>query len=124
MNVSLHGEQDISVSELHEVGLRVEGTQGVREPGALQLFAVAFAQCTFAVLAGYAHRINADSRDLRFRLRWRYEEKPLRIGAIEMDIQWPGLPESRLDAAQRAAAMCTLHNTLKDSVDIETLVHN
>ena len=61
---------------------------------------------------------------MRVDLTWRYAEKPHRIGHIDMKIHWPRVPESRIDAAMRAAAMCTLHNTLTHDVEIDTSIES
>ncbi len=121
MQIRLYGEEDLFIDAFHEPGMNVN-TEGDAHFGALQMFATSLASCTYAVLASYGERIDVGADGLSMRITWRYVEKPFRVGEINMDIRWPGLPESRLDAAQRAAAMCTLHNTLKDCVEIETQV--
>jgi len=56
-------------------------------------------------------------------VRWEYSDRPFRISALSMDIDWPGVPASRVAAASRAAAHCTLHNTLTHPPRVETRVH-
>jgi uncharacterized OsmC-like protein len=75
------------------------------------------------VLVAYGEQLKVESHDLSIRVKWVVEEKPRRIGRIDMDILWPDLPESRVHAAQRAAAHCAIHNTLHHSPKVETLVH-
>ena len=57
-------------------------------------------------------------------LAWSYVEDPFRIKKIDMEIDWPELPESRMGAAWRAAAMCTIHNTLAHPPEILTRVND
>lgn len=122
MKVAFETDTAITVTALDEPGLVTDAP--AQSIDAIALFATSFASCTYAVLASYAQRIEADASSVSVRLAWQYADRPLRIGRLNMDICWPTLPESRLDAAQRAAMMCTLHNTLKDAVDVEIFVHN
>ncbi len=123
MEIHLHQETALTLRRMHEPVLEVVADSEALHYGAMQMFVSSLALCTFAVLASYAERIQAGVEDLEMRMEWRYEERPRRIGYIEMRIRWPQLPESRLDAAARAAAMCTLHNTLHHTVDIDTVVN-
>lgn len=122
MHIELHSDNDLSISHLHEPALTLSASED--HYGGVQMLAVSLATCTYAVLASYAQRVAAGTETMCFRMKWQYAEKPKRIAAIDMDIVWPDLAEDRLDAAQRAAHMCTVHNTLKDCVDIETFIHN
>jgi uncharacterized OsmC-like protein len=122
LKIELHGETDLSVSEMHLPGVEIIGETEALHYSALKMFVASLAWCTWAVLATYGERIDAAIDDLHFRMRWRYAEKPTRISNVSMDITWPSLPESRLDAAMRAAAMCTVHNTLHHDVEIDTNV--
>ena len=70
------------------------------------------ASCTFSVLAAWAEHARYPIDDLVIEVAWTFAEKPHRVGDIRMSFQWPGLPASRLAAAQRAAALCTVHATL------------
>lgn len=75
------------------------------------------------MLASYAAQAGADTTALSIRMRWAYREDPFRIGDIDMDVTWPGLPENRRKAAERAAQQCTLHHTLEVPPAFETRVH-
>ena len=122
MHIELHQDNDLTITRLYESEISVSSTNA--HYGGVQMLIVSLANCTYATLASYAQRVEASTESMRFRIKWQYAEKPKRIEAIDMDILWPELPEDRLDAAQRASHMCTDHNTLKDSVEIESFVHN
>lgn len=124
MQIQLHAETDIELSRLHEPDFDVSSDDPEQHFSATAMFATSLAMCTFAVLAAYGERAGAGVENLTMRLRWRYGEKPHRIEHVSMDVRWPELPESRLDAAMRAAATCTLHRTLEHSVEVDTMIDN
>ena len=123
MRILLHSEFDLTVSDFHspDFDVGVDGHAHVHF-SALQMFATSLALCTASVLIGYGEQIEAETHGLSVRVRWELDEKPRRIRHIDMDIAWPGLPESRVAAAQRAAAHCTIHNTLHHPTHIDTRV--
>ncbi len=120
MKAFLLGSEDIELRALSEPGLEVENRDPEAHYGAVQMFAVSLAMCTGAVLLSYAEQAEAGVDTLAIRVRWQYAEKPFRIGAIDMAIRWPELPASRLEAARRAAAECTLHHTLEQPPRLTT----
>lgn len=122
MEVLLTGASSLELGQLHQPGFAITAAEDSLYFGAIPMFVTSLALCTFGVLASYAQRIDADVTELKFAVNWQTAQKPNRVASIAMDIHWPGLPESRLDAAMRAATMCTLHKTLHDAVDIETMV--
>jgi uncharacterized OsmC-like protein len=112
MKVILHAKEDVELVDFGDPGLAVEAVEPHAQFGALQMFATSLGMCTYSVLAAYGAQIEVASENLRIRVRWSYAEQPRRIAEIDMRIRWPGLPDSRLKAAQRAAEQCTLHATL------------
>ncbi|HQU16679.1 MAG: hypothetical protein B7Z66_06735 [Chromatiales bacterium 21-64-14] len=122
MKIRLLGETELVVSELHDEHLTVTGDEAGLRFGAMEMFVTSLAACTYAVLASYAHQIDAGVADLHIRLRWHYKDRPYRIDTVEMEIRWPELPEDRVDAAVRAASTCTLHRTLERGVEVGTTV--
>lgn len=122
MKITLHHATDISVSQLHEAGFDIDSQDPEAQFGAIHMCVASLAWCTYSVLASYGQRIDAGVEDMRIRLQWRFVERPHRIGHIDMVIHWPQVPESRLDAAMRAAAMCTLHNTMMHGLEIDTSI--
>lgn len=122
VKIILHSDTQITISHFHEAGFEFETLDAEIHPGAIHLCMTSLAWCTYSVLASYAQRIEAGADDITARLSWRYVERPHRIGHIDMSIHWPQVPESRLDAAMRTAAMCTLHNTLQHGTEIDTVI--
>ena len=124
MKIVMHDEEDLEIKEFGSPEFEIESVNSQAHYSALQMFATSIALCTYSVLAGYGEQINSPTKNIVIRIRWSYVEDPFRIGDINMEISWPGLPESRLKAAQRAASDCTLHHTLENSPSIVTQVSN
>lgn len=122
MKIQLLGETELVAGDWDDGELSVAAEQAGLHFGAMEMFVASLALCTQAVLASYARQIEVPAGDLRIHMRWRYRERPYRIDAVDMDIEWPQLPENRIDAAARAAAACTLHRTLERGVEIDTAV--
>ncbi|MEW6611153.1 MAG: OsmC family protein [Pseudomonadota bacterium] len=124
MKIVLHADTELTLQEGKASGLEVVAENPDVHYGAMQMFATALALCTYSVLVSYAEQIGTDTEALAIRVRWRYAAHPARIDRIDMDITWPELPESRLPAARRAAAHCTLHNTLHQPPEVHTRVRH
>ncbi len=122
MKVILHAKEDLEFRDFASPGLDIEPADPQAHFSALQMFATSLALCTYSVLAAYGEHIAVDAAGLRMRLRWSYAEDPYRIGDIAMDIHWPNVPKSRVKAAERAAAQCTLHNTLLHPPAVHTRI--
>lgn len=78
--------------------------------------------CTFSVLAAWGERAGFALDDLVLEASWTFAEKPHRVDRLALDIDWPSLPPSRLAAAQRAAALCTVHVTLEHPPEMPVTV--
>ena len=117
-----HSDTDISVSLLHQPGFDISSEDSEAHFGAIHMCVASLAWCTFSVLASYGQRIETPATDMTIRLQWNYAQRPYRIEKIKMAIHWPQVPESRLDAAMRAAALCTLHNTMMHGLEIDTSI--
>lgn len=122
MKIHMHTEEDLEFSEFWEPIFEVIPSAPEQQYSALQMFATAMALCTYSVLVGYGEAIDAGTDLIRIRIRWDYMDNPYRIGQLDMNIHWPELPETRLEAARRAAGHCTLHNTLEHPPRVSTNV--
>lgn len=123
MKVLLHDESDLTLTNLDEPGMEVEVDPGAHAHySALQMFAASLGLCTASVLSAYGERFDTTTDDLSVRVSWTYAEDPYRVDDIDMRIEWPSLPDSRVEAAQRAAAKCTIHNTLHHPPNVDTRV--
>ncbi len=110
-----------------ELTLRQIGQDGlVLPPGAhldaVQLLACALGSCTWTTMSTYGERFDTSAQDIEIRVRWALGEAPKRVAKMSLDIRWPSLPESRLDAATRAARHCTIHATLSHGCEVDAFV--
>lgn len=124
MKIQLRSETEIALSHFHRDGFDVGPIDPQLQFGSMQLFMTSIGMCTFSVLASYGERLNTSAEEITIVMKWAYAERPYRIADIDMRIHWPQLPESRLDAATRAAHQCTLHNTLRHELEITALVEH
>lgn len=122
MKIHLMNDKQIEVSEFHEDSFDISLDNEALYFGAMPMFVASLARCTFAVLENYAMRLDVESDLITMRLNWDYASQPTRISEIEMRIYWAELPASRLKAVQRAAHLCTIHNTISHCVQVETRV--
>ena len=124
MRVILHGDENLEFRDFGQPGLEIEPERPEYEYSAMQMFATSLAICTYSILTSYGEQAGADTGDLTMTIKWSYAKDSARIVDIDMDIQWPGLPDSRIKAAQRAASLCPLHQTLERPPEIATRVSN
>ncbi|MBT6273219.1 MAG: hypothetical protein HOI95_03700 [Chromatiales bacterium] len=117
VKVEIEAEDKVRVSSLHESGIAAEPFVD-----SIALLACALAQCTFGVLRTYGERMDLDGHDMVFVVSWVLVPGPKRVGKMSMDVHWPSLPDSRLDAATRAARHCPVHNTLTREMDVDVFV--
>ena len=75
------------------------------------MLASGLATCIFSVLHSWASHAQIPAERLAIEVGWTFAERPHRVGSFAVAIQWPGLPEGRLAAAGRAAALCAVHAT-------------
>lgn len=81
------------------------------------------AACTYTTLATWAEHAKLTFTDLVIEVAWTFAEKPHRVGTMTIDLTWPSLPAARLEAARRAAALCTIHQTLHQAPAVTTIVN-
>jgi uncharacterized OsmC-like protein len=86
------------------------------------MLASSLATCTLSVLHAWATNAKLPADDLAIEVGWSFVEEPHRVGSMSLDIDWPGLPESRRAAAQRVADLCTVKVTLKHPPELVTNV--
>jgi uncharacterized OsmC-like protein len=124
MKLLLSGATTIELYEIDQAHFHLEGDADGEGYGPLQMFATSLALCTVSVLVHYAeHVLEVGVSSLRITVRWSYAERPLRVDNIDMQINWPELPQDRMEAAERAAASCTIHHTLERPPTVRTTVN-
>ena len=83
------------------------------------LLAGSLASCTVLTLQAWAETAGIDMAPLTLHLAWENtEERPKRIARIQMELRWPGLPEERVERAERVADLCPIHATLERAVEV------
>lgn len=116
---------------LSEERIRLEGSSGplsieADHPDAqyspFHMLASALAYCILSVLASWAEHAKLNATAIAIEVEWRFAEKPHRVGAIEVKILWPHLPPERRSAAERAAHLCAIHNTLTHAPTLSTVI--
>ena len=121
--------KDVKILLLSDERIRLEGTPGpltieADRPDAqyspFHMLASALATCVYSVLGSWAEHAKLETSSLALEVGWRFGETPHRIGAIDMKIIWPALPPDRRSAAERAAHLCAIHNTLSSPPTIST----
>lgn len=118
---SLHRVHDVKITLLSDDAILLEPVPGPLEIEALSadqpyspfhMLASSLAYCTFSVLYAWGSQAGISADDLTLEVHWTFADDPHRVDSISMSFKWPSLPAKRLDAAQRAAELCTIHATL------------
>jgi uncharacterized OsmC-like protein len=91
--------------------LTIEAESADRKYTPFHMLGSALAVCTFDVLASWASHANIAFDDLVIDVSWTFADKPHRVDAVKLSFRWQSLPDSRLEAAKRAAALCPVHAT-------------
>jgi uncharacterized OsmC-like protein len=123
------GERRLKITLLSEERIRIEGTEGPlaiesaspdQSYSPFHMLAGALATCVYSVLHSWAVSSELPFQDLVVEVGWRFTESPYRVGSFEVDLGWPSLPSDRRRAAERAAHLCTVHQTLLHPPEIRT----
>lgn len=124
MKVHLADQTEVHLANLGDDGFEQTLEKEGLYYGAIAMWVTSLGRCTFAVLDNYALRLELESDQITMQLNWEFSHDPTTIKTIDLQINWPDLPENRLKAVQRASHKCTIHNTIKDCVDISVTVVN
>jgi putative redox protein len=100
--------------------LTIEADRADAQYSPFHMLASALASCVHSVLASWAEHAHLDASGMAIEVEWRFAEQPHRVGAIEVKIIWPRLPPGRHAAAERAAHLCAIHNTLTHLPTVST----
>jgi len=124
MHILLQNQTEILINQFDQDQLTTELANENLYFGAMPMFVASLGRCTYAVLESYSMRLDIPAENIEMKLKWQYGKKPTRISAIEMHIFWQELPDNRLKAVEKAAHICTIHQTIKNCVDVSTKVFN
>ena len=86
------------------------------------MLASAVADCTFYTVKSWATNAKLDATDLAVEVKIIFAEHPHRAGGVDVKLVWPSLPPERETAAKRAAALCSVHQTLLHAPAVTTTV--
>lgn len=98
--------------------LSVEAESAETQYSPFHMLASGLASCTLSVLAAWGSNAGIDPDELEVEVGWTFAEDPHRVGAMDIAIRWPALPESRRAAAVRAAGLCTIKKTLEQPPEV------
>ena len=118
MRIHLESDDRIRLTAA-DSGFSFEGDAGLSP---FHLLGASLATCTYSVLHGWAHHAGLSMDGLSIGVEWELGGDPVRVSDVRMDLEWPGLPPERREAARRAAAHCTVHHTLEHGSEVETRV--
>ncbi|MDF1502873.1 OsmC family protein [Roseisolibacter sp. H3M3-2] len=106
--------------ELASGPMTVEAPTADTEFSPFHMLAGGLAACTYSTLASWAQNAKLSIADLAVEVSWTFAEQPHRVGEMAIALEWPSLPAARHEAARRAAALCTVHHTLKQPPSLTT----
>ena len=112
MKIILLSEESIRL-ELVADGLTIEASTPEQQYSPFHMLGSSLGLCTFSVLYAWAETAGLAVDDLAIEVSWSFVDEPHRVGDMKLHFNWPSLPEKRLEAAKRAAAMCAVHATLE-----------
>jgi uncharacterized OsmC-like protein len=124
-------ESDVKILLLSDERIRLEGNAGPLTIEAnradasyspFHMLASALGSCVVSVLSSWAEHAKLDTSELAVEVGWRFVDQPRRVGEMALKIIWPHLPRERREAAERAAHLCAIHNTLTRSPAISMVI--
>lgn len=121
MKITLLSEERIRL-EGAAAPLTIEADDPQRYYSPFHMLASSLATCVYSVLHSWAENASIPADDLEIEVGWSFAENPYRVGTMDVELIWPGLPEQRRTAAVRAAHLCTVHNTLLNPPALSTEV--
>lgn len=120
MLIHLDSETGIRLTGAGE-GFAFDPAEGVTL-SPFHLLAASLATCTWSVLHTWAEHAGLETEGLEIAVAWEYGGEPYRVTQMAMDLDWPGLPEARHEAARRVAKQCTVEQTLEHPTPVRTRV--
>ena len=121
MKIVLESEESILLVAAEGM-LTIEAASAEQAYSPFHMLASSLAACTFSVLDSWAAQAKLTVSDLSVRIHWTFAEDPHRVDKFDLELMWPSLPEARLSAAKRVAALCAVHATLTHPPAIDIAV--
>ncbi len=117
MKITLIGDEALRV-EPSDGMMMIEAESPEQSYSPYHMLVSGLGACTWYVLQSWGANAGITSNDLTIDVTWSFAESPHRVANIDLQFQWPSLPESRMEAAKRAAAQCPVHHTLNHAPQI------
>jgi len=111
MKITLLSDQSLRV-EPYNGAMTIEAESAAQQYSPFHMLASGLGFCVWSVLASWAEQAGLDPARLAVDVAWQFADDPHRVGSYDLRIVWPGLPQARVKAAERAAELCTVHATL------------
>lgn len=121
MKITLLNDEAVRLENDHGP-MTIEALTPDQQYSPFHMVASGLAVCTYSVLHSWATHAKLDAASLAIEVAWRFADAPHRVGAYEMKLIWPGLPEARREVAKRATSLCTVHATLLHPPTIDVQV--
>jgi len=87
------------------------------------LLAGSLASCIALVVSPWAERAGLDPSLVTISVSWEHVgATDYRVKHMDVDVQWPGLPEARETVVERLAEACPIHATLLAGTEISSRV--
>ena len=102
--------------------LTVEADSAEMTYSPFHMLASGLATCIHSVLRSWATNAKLNADDLVIEVGWSFVDEPHRVGEFRVELIWPSLPEARRKVAERAAHLCTVHQTFEKPPTIRTTV--
>jgi len=120
MNLVLESEEKIRL-EMAGVGFAITSEDVAVSP--YHLLAGSLASCIALVIQAWAERSGFDVEPVLISVGWeRAGNRDNRVKHMDVQLRWPGLPESRKPVVQRLAGACPIHATLVSGTEISSSV--
>lgn len=81
-------------------------------PTPTELFVASLGACVAHYAQRFLRRHGVSTDGLRVSAQYTWAENPHRVGTIRLELDAPGLPESRRAAFDRVIERCTVHNSI------------
>ncbi len=91
-------------------------------PTPSELFVAGLGACIAYSAERFLRRHSLSTDGLRVTCAYTWAENPHRVGAIDVAVEAPGLPESRQIAFERVIEHCTVHSSLVSPPDVNVKV--
>jgi uncharacterized OsmC-like protein len=120
MRMILEGESRIRLEMVGE-GFGIKSDRVSISP--YHLLAGSLASCIGLVMAAWAGGAGVDVRPVTISIGWEHaEDEGNRVKLMEVEVHWPGLPDSRKVVAERLVEACPIHATLLSGTAISSRV--